>query len=193
MTRRDAAWLFASALGLAGTQEFLTGWLRAAQSHESNSFAPPDPENWTDYSPRFFSREDFQTLERFMTILIPTDETPGAREAHTAAFADFFVNAAAEYAPEVQQQWRDALLYLRTHRFADLSPDAQVSSIEQMSAPERDGSAKHDGFETYRLIKDMTVHAFYTSRIGLIDVLEYKGNAYLIDFPGCTHPEHQHV
>jgi hypothetical protein len=41
------------------------------------------------------------------------------------------------------------------------------------------------------LIKDMTVRAFYTSRVGLIDVLEYKGNAYLTQFPGCTHSEHQ--
>jgi hypothetical protein len=29
----------------------------------------------------------------------------------------------------------------------------------------------------------MTVRAFYTSRIGLIDVLEYQGLAYLSEFP----------
>lgn len=128
-----------------------------------------------------------------MIILIPTDDTPGAREAHTAAFADFLVNAAAEYAPELQQHWREAMRYLDAHKFAALSPDAQLALIEEMSAPERKESATHDGFDTYRLIKDMTVHAFYTSRIGLIDVLEYKGNAYLTAFPGCTHPDHQHV
>lgn len=188
MTRRDAAWLFASTLGLAGTQEFLAGWLRAAENP-----APPDPEHWTNYSPQFFSPEQFHALELFMEILIPKDDTPGAREAHTAAFADFFVNAAAEYAPEVQQHWRDAMRYLESQQFAGLSTDAQAAFMEQISAPERDASAKHDGFDVYRLIKDMTVHAFYTSRIGLIDVLEYKGNAYLTEFPGCTHAEHQHV
>jgi hypothetical protein len=49
------------------------------------------------------------------------------------------------------------------------------------------------GSATYKLIKDMTVHAFYTSRVGLVDVLEYKGLAYLSEFPACTHPEHQRV
>jgi hypothetical protein len=39
----------------------------------------------------------------------------------------------------------------------------------------------------------MTVFAFYTSKAGLVDNLEYKGNAYLTDFPGCTHPEHRRV
>lgn len=126
-----------------------------------------------------------------MAILIPADETPGAREAHAAEFADFFVNAAAEYAPEVQQQWREAMRYLRSQNFAALHPEAQLELVRQMSAPERDHAATHSGFEAYRLVKDMTVHAFYTSRIGLIDVLEYKGNAYLTEFPGCTHAEHR--
>jgi hypothetical protein len=45
----------------------------------------------------------------------------------------------------------------------------------------------------YRLIKEMAVHAFYTSRVGLVDVLEYKGLAYLTEFPGCNHPEHHTV
>jgi hypothetical protein len=39
----------------------------------------------------------------------------------------------------------------------------------------------------------MTVRAFYTSRVGLIDVLEYQGIAYLTEFPACTHPEHLNV
>jgi len=37
----------------------------------------------------------------------------------------------------------------------------------------------------------MTVEGFYTSEVGLIDVLEFQGNTYLSEFPGCTHPEHQ--
>jgi hypothetical protein len=35
------------------------------------------------------------------------------------------------------------------------------------------------------------VEGFYTSRVGLVDVLGYKGLAFLSEFPGCTHPEHQ--
>ncbi len=62
-----------------------------------------------------------------------------------------------------------------------------------MSEPEIDRSKKHDGFPVYRLIKEITVRAYYTSRAGLVDALEYKGNAYLTEFPGCTHAEHRKV
>jgi hypothetical protein len=37
----------------------------------------------------------------------------------------------------------------------------------------------------------MTVEGFYTSKIGLIDVLDFQGLNYMADFSGCTHPEHQ--
>jgi len=59
--------------------------------------------------------------------------------------------------------------------------------------PERDRGAgpKHPGYAFYQLVKGMTVEGFYTSRIGLIDVLEYQGLTFLSEFPGCTHPEHQ--
>ena len=152
MTRRDATWLIAA----AGAATLLA--------------APP----------KFFSTAEFQKLETFTTILIPTDDTPGAKEAQVAPFIDFVVNASAEYAPEEQERWRRAMDWLRNR-------DVTEKLIDDMSAPE------HEGFATYQLIKEMTVRAFYTSQVGLRDVLEYKGIAYLHEFPGCSHPEHQHV
>lgn len=196
LTRRDAGWILARAFaGIAG-QQFFTEWLGAAQSakgheHQASSSAPPEPDRWSAYKPSFFSPVQFQTLDAFTAILIPTDDTPGAREAHVAPFIDFVVNAAAEYAPEMQLEWRNAMAWLEKNNFATLAAAEQLSLVREIAAPEFDKWKAHDGFKTYRLIKDMTVRAFYTSRIGLIDVLEYKGNAYLTQFPGCTHSEHQ--
>lgn len=189
--------MIVQAAGVAGAAEFFAGWLKAqpgatAHSH-SNASAPPEPDRWSSYHPKFFSPVDFQNLESFTSILIPTDDTPGAREAHVAPFIDFVVDAAAQYAPEMQQQWREAMQWLHTHQFQSLSPEQQLSLVRQMSEGERDRSELNDGLKAYRLIKDMTIHAFYTSRAGLVDTLEYKGNAYLVEFPACTHPEHQRV
>jgi hypothetical protein len=172
MTRRDLGSIVARAALAAGGQEFFGAWLEAAPGH---SHAPPEPDRWTNYNPKFFALEEFRILDAFTAILIPTDETPGAREAHIAPFIDFVVNSAAEYAPEMQTEWRQAMSWLRAQNFAN---------IEQI---DRDNSP------SYRLIKEMTVRAFYTSRAGLIDDLEYKGNAYLTEFPACTHPEHKKV
>lgn len=196
ITRRDAGWMVLRAAAAAGGAEFFDSWMRAAepQTAHTHSFAPPDPHDWNSYEPKFFSPEDFQSLDAFTAILIPTDDTPGARDAHVAPFIDFVLNAAAEYAPETQDQWRNAMSWLHSRQFGQLSPEEKVSLVRRMSEPEQDRSRSHEeGYSVYRLLKDMTVHAFYTSRVGLIDVLEYKGNAYLTEFPACTHPEHRQV
>jgi hypothetical protein len=183
----------------AGAQAFLSRWIRAAEAdahayaHATGTQAPPEPDRWTGYKPAFFSPEQFTALEAFTEILIPSDETPGAREAHVAPFIDFVVNAASEYAPEIQENWRSAMEWLDTGGFRTMTPEARLQLVQEASAPERDGSKKHPGFAAYQLIKDMTVRAFYTSRVGLVDVLEYKGLAYLNQFPGCTHAEHHKV
>lgn len=166
MTRRHAAWLVTQASLVAGGAGFFAGWLKGAQ---------------TPYEPKFFSKEEFKAVDDFTAILIPTDETPGAREAQVAQFIDFVVNASAEYAPENQQHWREAMTYLKAHSFFGANAAQQLALVEQMSA---------EGQPHFNLIKGMTVHAFYTSRVGLVDVLEYKGLAYLTAFPPCGHPEH---
>lgn len=196
MTRRDANWLMARASATAGASAFLTPWLAAGQTHEHSTEAKPpaDPHNWKSYQPKFFSQEELVWIEWYTAILIPTDDTPGAREAQVAPFIDFVVNAAAEFAPEVQAQWREAIDWLRENKFGSLSSKQQEALIAAAAAPELDRSATATpAFTVYRLIKEMTVRAFYTSRVGLIDVLEYKGIAYLTEFPACTHAEHQRV
>ncbi len=195
MTRRDANWMIGRAAATAGAEAFLAPWLMARQEHDHSAASKPpaDPHNWKGYQPKFFSQEEFVWLGWFTEILIPTDETLGAREAQVASFIDFVVNAAAEFAPETQQPWRDAMDWLQGAKFGNLSSKEQEALIKEASAPETDAAQTHAGFAAYRLIKEMTVRAFYTSRVGLVDVLEYQGIAYLTEFPACTHPEHQKV
>ena len=186
MTRRDANWLVMQAAATSGAAAFLVPWLAAQQTHH-HSAAPPDPHDWSAYQPKFFSLEEFQWLESFTAILIPTDDTPGAREAHVAGFIDFVVNAAAEFAPEVQDHWRKAMIWLRSNNFGKLSANQQLALVTEAS---KAGSPQETA---YQLIRELTVRAFYTSRVGLIDVLEYQGIAYLTEFPGCSHPEHAEI
>lgn len=41
----------------------------------------------------------------------------------------------------------------------------------------------------FRLVKNLTADGYYTSRIGLVDELGYKGNTALGAFPACAVPE----
>jgi hypothetical protein len=195
MTRRDVMTAATRALAVAGGQEFFAGWMRAAeeQRHSHNSAAPPEPDRWTNYAPKFFSSGEFSMLQAFTEILIPSDETPGAREAHVAHYIDFVTNAAAEYAPEMQKEWKSAVAWLAAQNFGALPASEKIALIGRMAAPERDRTVRHEGFPTYKLIKQSTVFAFYTSRAGLVGDLGYQGNAYLAEFPACDHPEHRRI
>jgi hypothetical protein len=40
----------------------------------------------------------------------------------------------------------------------------------------------------FRELKHLTVRGYYTSKIGIHDELEYKGNRVLMEFVGCDDP-----
>jgi gluconate 2-dehydrogenase gamma chain len=193
--------------GTVGGRGFLAGWLPSAPMPEGAGAKREggmpgmrnSPENDTGpYLPRFFKPDEFKTVESLTELIIPTDDAPGAKEAQVARYIDFVVSAAAEFEPSLQLEWAQGLKLLDTlsrgkyqHPFLEISTSDQEALLMAMSLPERQPGTTHAGFEFYRLVKDMTVEGFYTSRVGLIDVLGYQGLAFLNEFPGCTHPEHQ--
>lgn len=165
--------------------------------HHTDS-SPVQPDAAATYWPRFFKPDEFKSVEALTELIIPTDDTPGAREAQVARYIDFVVSAAAEFKPSLQLEWTQGLELLdRLSQnkyqgpFHEISAANQEALLTAMSLPERQPGSIHPGFVFYSLVKDMTVEGFYTSRIGLIDALGYKGLAILSEFPGCTHPEHQ--
>jgi hypothetical protein len=194
--RRKALKYIGLVAGTAAGQEFLASWLpRNAglmAAPQSASAAP------VTSAPRFFQPDEFKTVQTLAEIIIPTDDRPGAREARVADYIDFTVHAAAEFEPTLQKKWIEGLAMLdRLSReqlqkpFSALKSPRQERLLTEISVTERDPQARHPGFEFYRLVKGMSVEGFYTSEVGLIDVLEFKGNTFLSEFPGCTHPEHQ--
>ncbi len=183
--------LLTAASSLPAFSSFLTEWLQAAPTHNhGGNTAPPEPSYWRDYQPKFFSKEDFEALQAITEILIPTDETPGAREAHCAHFIDFLLNASREDTPQTGKQWLAAMAQLKEVGFHAADAQRKSSIVQQIAAPERDRSVKQPGFRAYLLIKHETAFAFYTSRAGMIEALDYRGNTYNAVFPGCQHPEH---
>ncbi len=193
MTRRTLLELATRAAALPAAGVFFGSWIRASQAHTHASSAPPEPDLFRNYRPKFFGSEDFEALEAFTALLIPTDETPGAREAHCACFMDFVLAASTEYAPETQKRWREAMSALKAAGFHGADAAGRAKILEQISRPEHDGSRGGAEFGAYRLIKQENAFAFYTSREGIIDSLDYRGNSYNASFPACTHPEHHVV
>jgi gluconate 2-dehydrogenase gamma chain len=193
--------------GSAAGRRFLAGWLPSGLTGKATGSRPegnmpgmdhlPVP-NAEPYVPSFFKPDEFKTVESLTELIIPSDDTPGAKEAQVACYIDFVVSAAAEFEPSLPFEWTQGLKLLDSlsrekyqRTFHEISKDDQEALLVAMSLPEREAGTIHPGFQFYRLVKNMTVEGFYTSRIGLIDVLGYKGLGFLSEFPGCTHPEHQ--
>ena len=125
---------------------------------------------------RFFTAEENAFLDQVMELIIPADShSPGAHVAKTSLFADWMVSHGSE---KVQQEWRTGLREMR-------DAAAQSSPAEALAA-----AAKAEK-PFFTRLKDMTVDGYYTSEIGIHQDLNYQGNAYVPDFHGCEHPEHQ--
>jgi gluconate 2-dehydrogenase gamma chain len=194
LSRRDLLEMALRAAALPGGASFFSTWLRADTGPpHTGPIAPPEPPLLRDYQPAFFDRSDFDALQAFTEILIPTDESPGAREAHCAHYIDFVLQASTEAAPEIVGRWREAMAALKQAGFHAADAAGRAALVEAMSKPERDPDATHPGYATYRLIKQHSTFAFYTSRTGMIDTLDYRGNSYNASFPACDHPEHHTI
>jgi len=204
-SRRTALKYLGMLVATAAGREFLAGWMPSARAeavspHASahHHGAPAAAQPSENYAPKFFSPEQFKAIESLTELIIPTDDQPGAREGRVAEYIDFVVFSAAEFKPKLQKEWTAGLALLdqlskqkHARPFTKLAAAEQEKLLLEASLPERDPSASHPAYAFYRLVKDMTVGAFYTSKVGLIDVLGYQGRDFLPEFLGCTHPEHQ--
>jgi len=208
VSRRGALRYLGLLAASAAGRQFLTAWLPSPVTYATGRNGlvtfegmshPPEVECPAPYAPQFFKPGEFKTVELLTEMIIPTDDKPGAKEARVASYIDFVVFSAREFEPSLQREWMDALAFLDRESqrqfgkaFRMASTAERVDLLTDMSLPERDPGARHEGYRFFRLVKNMTVEAFYTSRIGLIDVLDFQGMNYMSEFPGCTHPEHQH-
>jgi len=170
-------------------------WIR----HAGDSYgSPPRPRRCRqrqrllkNYQPKFFTADDFAALDALTAILIPTDDTPGAREARCAHFIDFLLQASETVDANMARQWRAAMQALRDAGFHAADAAGRETIVAAMARPERERGATHPAYFAYRLIKQQNTFAFYTSRQGLIECLDYRGNSFNVTFPPCDHPEHR--
>jgi gluconate 2-dehydrogenase gamma chain len=142
------------------------------------------------YSPRFFSPDEYAAIERLTEIIIPSDGTPGAREAGVAEFVDFMVWSD----PSMQYQMRYGLTWLNAHAreqhgrpFGELAPDIQIAFLQTLAYKDKYRPGDQEGREFFERLREHTVMGFYTSRIGL-EQLDYPGLKIYTEVPECPHP-----
>jgi hypothetical protein len=143
---------------------------------------------------KFFTDEENKTVIEMSERIIPADDhSPGAKAAGVAAYIDLIISES----PEVTRNtWREGLAAVNKMSreklgkpFADAGADQQIELLTAISKNEKSPQTVEEKF--FRTIKYATIDGYYTSEIGIHKELHYKGNSFLKEFTGCTHPEHQ--
>jgi hypothetical protein len=197
---------------IAGTFPGFSKWVFACPQNHSESI-PPKSEQ---YKPLFFSDEHYRMVEQIVELIIPEDDTPGARKAGVAEFIDFMVanrvpvitsrevrstQDAIQIGNDAQSRFLGGLDWINArcrsefgHGFMDCSSEQQNSLLEEIAYKSKFKPATESGREFFHMMRDYTVVGYYTTKIGL-ESLGYPGlRTNWPKMPGCPHPDNpEHV
>jgi len=141
---------------------------------------------------RFFTPAQHTLVEELSETIIPADSHSGGAKA--AKVADYIEQVLRETTDDNQKQvWSEGLRLIdlmSKHRggkfFVDSSPEERIAVLTVLS--DNDHMTDLPEVRFFRDLKGLTVRGYYTSRIGIHDELEYKGNRMLTEFVGCDDP-----
>ena len=145
-----------------------------------------------DTQPRFFNAADFATISRIADLIIPETDTAGAVGAGVPAYLDLVIarNADQQLVVADGLRWLDSEAdHLHGRNFMQLNETQQLSILEPLceAADSTTGMARGRNVQFFALIKSLTSDGYYTSQVGLMQELAYKGDAVRAAFPDCSH------
>jgi hypothetical protein len=127
-------------------------------------------------------------VDELSELIIPTDDhSPGARAAQVAAYIDG--RLADSFEDEAKRRWREGLgrinsLSEEMHGgpFMQATPEQRVALLTRIAKNEEKPEKLEEHF--FQELKGRTVRAYYTSKTGIHQEMEYKGNVLLPEFVG---------
>jgi gluconate 2-dehydrogenase gamma chain len=141
---------------------------------------------------RFFTPTQHALVEELSETVIPADRHSGGAKA--ARVADYIEQFLRETFDDAQKAlWREGLRLIdimsRHHSgkaFVDASPEDRIAVLTILS--DHDEMTDLPEVRFFLDLKRLTIRGYYTSKIGIHDDLEYKGNRILQEYVGCDDP-----
>jgi len=142
---------------------------------------------------KFFSPAQLSLVDVLAEMIIPADKhSGGAREAKVAAFID---DQVAGLGPDVKQAWTEGLAAVDSEAkrrfkkvFVECSAAQRDLMLKTMAAGEESPKTMLERF--FVRVKMQTMSGYYTSSVGLLKDLQYKGIVPIAVYPACDHPDH---
>jgi hypothetical protein len=137
----------------------------------------------------FFTPSQHALVEELSETIIPADShSGGAKAAKVADFIDQYLRETSD--DDQRALWREGLRLIdlmskhyTEKSFADASPEERIAVFTVLSDHHQMTELTEVRF--YNDLKHLTVLGYYTSKIGIHDELEYKGNRIQQEFSGC--------
>ncbi len=182
-------WLKTSATVLGATLLPLPAAAAETSQAETAPAAPETKRAEPKSAARFFTPAQHALVDELSETIIPADShSPGAKAAKVADYIDQVLRESLD--DNQKKLWREGLrlvdLMSRHYNgksFVDASPEERIGVLTVLSDHDRMTDLPEVRF--FLDLKRLTVRGYYTSKIGIHDELEYKGNRILQDFVGC--------
>jgi hypothetical protein len=141
---------------------------------------------------RFFTPAQRTLVEELSETIIPADSHSGGAKA--AKVVDYIEQKLRESTDDNRKStWREGLRlvdlmsqHYHGKSFVDSSSDERIAILTVLS--DNDQMTDLPEVRFFRELKHLTVRGYYTSKIGIHDEMEYKGNRLLLEFAGCDDP-----
>jgi hypothetical protein len=190
-------WLKTSATVLGAAVLPLTGALAEvspteSQSAQKSADASPSGTAETNSGAPFFTPVQHKLIEELSETIIPADSHSGGAKA--AKVADYIEQTIRESVDEQKKAlWREGLRLMESmsqhyngKSFADSSTGEKIAVLKVLS--DNGELTELPEVQFFHELKRLTVRGYYTSKIGIHDELEYKGNRVLMEYVGCGDP-----
>ena len=140
----------------------------------------------------FFTPAQRAFVDEFTETILPADsQSGGAKAAKVTDYIDWVLRTNVN--DEQRSLWRDGIHLVDTMNqhyhgksFVASSAEERVATIKILS--DHDNMNDLPEVRFYNDAKRLTVFAYYTSKIGIHDELQYKGNRINQVFVGCDDP-----
>jgi hypothetical protein len=190
--RRDRReWLKTSATAIGATLIPVTETLAEPQATIPQAPVPEKPSP-AKTPARFFTPAEHRMIEELSETIIPADSHSGGAQA--AKVADYIEQVVGSSSEDSQRSmWREGLRLVDSmsrhyngKTFVDASSEQRIAVMKVLS--DNDRLTDIPEVRLYNELKHLTIRGYYTSKIGIHDELEYKGNRILMEYVGCDDP-----
>ena len=166
MQRRDAmkrmAWTTGGALSIPA----LSMWMSGCQVEQT-----------PDWLPSFFSQEQIDLIAEIADTIIPTTDSPGAREAQVHRYIDLM---AKDLLPEKMQQlvkegvdaFQKTCLEASGKNFQEMEATERVAYLTEIEKTSKNADPQSPSF--FQMMKQATLAGYFTSEIGATQALAYN-------------------